>query len=140
MGKRRRKNKPEKIEFSKTLLIQESALIWVLTLASIVLAFYCVACGYTGSLPWITAMVGLPWSAYGVIQIFYYQKSTKENTKNGIKFESVMAEVNSIYGSSVKYNQIFDTTSQEKTIEPDIIIPEQDNFVEEYIPNLDYGI
>lgn len=139
MGKRR-KNKSEKIEFSKTLLIQESALIWVLTLASVVLAFYCVACGYTGSLPWITAMVGLPWTAYGVSQIFYYQKSTKENTKNGIKFESIMAEVNSIYGSSVKYNQIFDTTSQEGVIEPDIIIPEQDNFIEEYIPNLDYGI
>lgn len=56
-------------------------------------------------------MVGLPWTAYGVSQIFYYQKSTKENTKNGIKFESIMAEVNSIYGSSVKYNQIFDTSS-----------------------------
>ncbi|MBO7079259.1 MAG: hypothetical protein J6W64_05565 [Bacilli bacterium] len=39
-------------------------------------------------------MVGLPWTAYGVSQGFYYRKSTKENTKDGIKYESVMTELN----------------------------------------------
>ena len=64
-----------KREFSKSLLIQESALIWITSLAYIVLAFYCISNGYTGSLPWITASASLPWAAYGVSQVFYYKKS-----------------------------------------------------------------
>ena len=81
-----------KKEFSKTLLIQESILIWVITIAAIALAFYCVINQYFGELPWITAMVGFPWAAYGVSQACYYKKAEKENTKNGIKFESTMME------------------------------------------------
>ena len=80
----------KKIEFSKALLIQESILIWIITLAFISLAFYCVINQYFGELPWLTAMVSLPWAAYGISQGFYYKKSEKENTKNGIKFETVL--------------------------------------------------
>lgn len=79
-------------EFSKTLLKQESALIWIMSLAFIVLAFYCIYEGFTGSLPWLAAMVGFPWTAYGVSQAMYYRKSMAENTTGGIKFESVIAE------------------------------------------------
>ena len=82
----------KKQEFSKILLIQESVLIWILSFAYIVLAFYCVREGYIGSLPWLTAMVSLPWTAYGVSQAFYYNKSKAENTRNGIKFETVVKE------------------------------------------------
>lgn len=81
-----------KIEFSKSLLRQESALIWILSLSFIVLAFYCIHEGFTGSLPWLAAMVGFPWTAYGVSQTMYYQKSMKENTAGGIKYESIMEE------------------------------------------------
>lgn len=79
-------------EFSKTLLIQESMLIWLITIAAIILAFYCVINQYFGELPWITAMIGFPWTAYGVSQACYYKKAEKENTKNGLKFESTMLE------------------------------------------------
>lgn len=89
MKKTKKKDK-KKLEFSKTLLIQESILIWIMTLAFIILAFICIEKQYFGELPWLTAMVGFPWSAYGVSQMFYYKKALKENTKNGIKFESVM--------------------------------------------------
>lgn len=81
-----------KIEFSKSLLRQESALIWIMSLSFIVLAFYCIHEGFTGSLPWLAAMVGFPWTAYGVSQTMYYQKSMKENTAGGIKYESIMEE------------------------------------------------
>lgn len=81
-------------EFSKVLLIQESVLIWIMTLTFLVLAFVSVFKGYLGSLPWLTAMVSLPWTAYGVSQACYYKKATVENSKDGIKFESVMAELN----------------------------------------------
>ena len=79
-------------EFSKTLLKQESALIWIMSLSFIVLAFYCIHEGFTGSLPWLAAMVGFPWTAYGVSQAMYYRKSMKENTIGGIKYETVLEE------------------------------------------------
>ena len=35
-------------------------------------------------------MIGFPWSAYGVSQVYYYKKSLAENTKDGIKYDSVI--------------------------------------------------
>ena len=84
-------------EFSKVLLIQESALIWINTIAHIILAFYCVMCGYAGALPWVSASASLPWVAYGVSQGFYYNKAKAENSKNGIKYDTVMKEVENTY-------------------------------------------
>ena len=79
----------EKKEFSKTLLIQESILIWMVTISFIVLAFFCVINGFTASLPWLAAMVGCPWAAYGVSQAFYYNKSKAENSEGGVIFEKM---------------------------------------------------
>lgn len=80
------------MEFSKKLLLQESALIWIITISFIVLAFFCVVNGFFGELPWLAAMCAFPWTAYGVSQAAYYKKAEKENTKGGIKYETVMAE------------------------------------------------
>ena len=85
----------KKLEFSKILLIQESILLWIVTIASIILAYFCIMNQYLSDLPWITAMVGLPWATYGVSQAYYYKKSAQENTAGGIKFESVMSQINS---------------------------------------------
>ena len=74
-----KKEQKKKKEFSKRLLVQESALIWIMTLALLVLAFICVISGAYAELPWLTAMVALPWSAYGVSQAYYYKKAEKEN-------------------------------------------------------------
>lgn len=84
--------KKNKTEFSKSLLLQESLLIWVITIAFIILAFVCVTNQYFGELPWLAAMCGFPWTAYGVSQACYYRKAEKENTQGGIKYETVMAE------------------------------------------------
>ena len=92
----------QKREFSKTLLIQESALIWISTLAYIALAFYCIFNGYMGSLPWLTASASLPWAAYGVSQVYYYKKSMAENTKDGVKYASVMKELDEAYNNYKK--------------------------------------
>ena len=82
----------KKLEFSKTLLIQESILIWIHTISMLVLAYICVFRGYFAELPWLTAMVALPWGAYAVSQRAYYKKSEAENTQGGIKFETVMSD------------------------------------------------
>lgn len=84
----------EKTEFSKVLLIQESVLIWILNIVFMVLAFVCILNQYFGELPWLAAMIGFPWTAYGVSQMYYYKKSMKENTEGGIKHDTVMAEFN----------------------------------------------
>ena len=84
----------EKIEqrsFSKVLLVQESLLIWIHTIAMLVLAFICVFRNSYAELPWLTAMVALPWTAYAVSQHAYYKKAQAENTKDGIIFETAMA-------------------------------------------------
>lgn len=91
MEKRKVKGKYfKKQEFSKALLVQESALIWVVTLSAFYLAFYCIKNQYFGELPWIVALVGFPWTAYGVSQACYYGKSMKENTVGGIKYETAL--------------------------------------------------
>ena len=85
-----KKKHEKKMEFSKTLLIQESILIWVHTIAMLVLAYICVFRGYYSELPWLTAMVALPWTAYGVSQHAYYRKAQAENTEGGIIYQSAM--------------------------------------------------
>ena len=87
------KKNREKKSFSKTLLVQESVLIWITTIMILIMAGYCVFNNEFGDLPWLTAMTGFPWTAYAVSQMFYYKKSEKENTTGGIKYESVMAEI-----------------------------------------------
>ena len=93
--KSRRGKYVKKQEFSKSLLIQESALIWIVTLGAFYLAFYCIKNQYFGELPWIVALVGFPWTAYGVSQACYYGKSMKENTVGGIKYEATMNGISS---------------------------------------------
>lgn len=50
--------------------------------------------GYTGSLPWLSAMVSFPWAAYAVSAGFYYSKSKAENTVGGITYESAFQTAN----------------------------------------------
>ena len=106
----------KKLEFSKVLLIQESILIWIMTLAFIILAFYCISLGFTGSLPWLAAMVGCPWTAYAVSQTFYYKKATVENQVGGLKYETTLAEINKKASNVVEletclFGQPYETTT-----------------------------
>lgn len=101
------KNKKQKMEFSKKLLVQESALIWIITLSFIVLAFFCVINQYFGELPWLAAMCGFPWTAYATSQGFYLKKSEKENTKGGVKYATVLREIE-LANKEDKVEEFFD--------------------------------
>ena len=46
-------------------------------------------------------MVSLPWTAYGVSQCFYYNKSKAENTKDGITYETAMAS----YKQNIEFDE-----------------------------------
>lgn len=150
------KQKKPKREYSKSLLNQESALIWIATLSYIALAFFCIIQGYTGSLPWITASASLPWAAYGVSQVFYYKKSMLENTKGGIKYDTVMKELDSqlekylnmTYSNNTDFNEIIkeliknqqtvSSTNNTATQSTDISIYTDTQNADEL--NMDYGI
>lgn len=86
----KKNDKKEKLSFSKALLVQESILIWIITITFLILAFYCVIKQYFGELPWLSVIVSFPWAAYGISQAYYYKKSTKENTTGGIVYEQAM--------------------------------------------------
>lgn len=129
----------QKREFSKTLLIQESALIWISTLAYIVLAFYCIYNGYMGSLPWLTASASLPWAAYGVSQVYYYKKSMAENTKDGVKYASVMKELDEAYNNYKE--ELNNTPTVDNTETTSMSYYTEDDYSDNSNPiNTDYGI
>lgn len=125
----------KKREFSKNLLVQESALIWITTLGYLLLAFYCIFNGYMGSLPWLTASASLPWAAYGVSQVYYYKKSMAENTKNGVKYESVIKELDNAHEN---YNKIIKEMADNIVIEGDNSGEDGMNSSDDI--NTDYGI
>lgn len=81
------KNK-KKYEFSKFLLIQESILVWITTIAFIVLAFLSIEKDYIGELTWLAALCSALWAAYGVSQAFYYNKAKHENCggENSVRY------------------------------------------------------
>ena len=79
-------------EFSKRLIRDIRALLWVVTLGGLVLAAWCVKKGFTGSLPWLSAMVGLPWSAHGVVCSFYLNMAKSDHKEGGITYEAAKAK------------------------------------------------
>lgn len=83
-----RKKKPD---YSKLVVSDIRALLWVVTVGGLLLAAYCIRLGYTGSLPWLSAMVGLPWTAHGVVCAFYLNLAKSDHKEGGITFETAKA-------------------------------------------------
>lgn len=81
----------KKPEFSKRLIADIRLLLWVVTVGGLVLAAWCIARGYTGSLPWLSAMVGLPWTAHGTVCSFYLNMAKSDHKEGGITFETAKA-------------------------------------------------
>lgn len=82
----------KKPEFSKKLIADIRSLLWLVTVGGIVLAAYCIRNGYAGSLPWLSAMVGLPWTAHGVVCSFYLNMAKSDHREGGITFETAKAK------------------------------------------------
>lgn len=91
MGRRREKGTRHQ-EFSKIIMRKEMRLLWINTLGVLGLAYFCVYKGFDAAFPWLSAMVSLPWAAWGVSKTGYTMKSTKENTMGGIIYETMKKE------------------------------------------------
>lgn len=82
---------PDRQDFSKQLIADIRALLWVVTVGGLLLAAYCIHTGYAGALPWLTAMVGLPWTAHGVVCSNYLSMAKSDHRRGGITYESAKA-------------------------------------------------
>lgn len=81
-----------RMEFSKKLISDIRGLLWVVTVGGLMLAALCIYKGYLGSLPWLSAMVGLPWTAHGVVCSFYLNMAKSDHSVGGITFETAKAK------------------------------------------------
>lgn len=81
----------KRLDHSKKLTNDIRSLLWLVTVGGLLLAFYCIYKGYTGSLPWIGAMVGLPWTAHGTVCSFYLNMAKSDHSEGGITFETAKA-------------------------------------------------
>lgn len=86
-----KEKKKRKKEFSKQLIADIRILLWVVTIGALLLSAYCIYQDYTGALPWLSAMVGLPWTAHGVICSFYLNMSKSDHKEGGITYEAARA-------------------------------------------------
>lgn len=68
-------------QFSKLLILFETAIVTYLTYEGVTMAKLCIANNFNGSLPWIATMVSAAWAAYGTSTAFYYNKGKAEQLK-----------------------------------------------------------
>lgn len=87
----RPKNPTGQQEFSKRLISDIRLLLWVVTVGGLVLVTYCIHKDYTGSIPWLSAMVWLPWTAHGTICAFCLNLAKSDHKEGGITFEAAKA-------------------------------------------------
>lgn len=85
-------NEKKQLEFSKKLILDIRILLWIVTLGGMILAGCCIWKGFTASLPWLSAMVGLPWSAHGAVCSFYLNMAKSDHSEGGITFETAKAK------------------------------------------------
>lgn len=78
-------------DFSKRLISDIRALLWVVTIGGLVLSAYCIHKNYAGALPWLTAMVGLPWTAHGVVCSCYLGMAKSDHRRGGITYDAAKA-------------------------------------------------
>lgn len=98
-----------KLEWSKQLIADVRILLWVVTMGGLLLAGFCIYKGFLGSLPWVSAMVGLPWTAHGTICSFYLNMAKSDHREGGITFEKAKAN---------NFNNIPDTDGLYKNSPP----------------------
>lgn len=87
----KRVKKTKRLDYSQKLIADIRWLLWVVTVGGLVLAALCIYKGYLGSLPWLSAMVGLPWTAHGVVCSFYLNMAKSDHKEGGITFEAAKA-------------------------------------------------
>lgn len=71
----------KKLEFSKWILLFETALVAYVSHRVLGFVELAIVDGFTGSLPYLTTFISAVWAAYGASVGFYQNKSCRENVK-----------------------------------------------------------
>ena len=87
-----RKQREAMLEYSKRITNDMRGLLWVISVGAVLLAFYCAHIRFDAAFPWITAMVGLPWTAWGTAAAFYLTLAKSDHKEGGITFEAAKAD------------------------------------------------
>ena len=66
-------------KFGKEQLKKEFRAAVLVTIGGFALAVLAILKDFDGSLPWITAIMGTPWAAYGASKVSYNNKTMKES-------------------------------------------------------------
>ena len=77
-----------KLSASKKIAYWVLIMVFVDNLGVLALCGYSIWRGFTGALPYLTAMIGLLEMASGYVLGHYFKKSAKENTAGGIVYET----------------------------------------------------
>ena len=92
MGKITRKRRTKKkLDYSKRLISDIRWLLWLVTACVLLLSGYCIYKDYMGALPWLSVMVGLPWSAHGVVCSCYLGMAKSDHRSGGITYDAAKA-------------------------------------------------
>ena len=86
------KRKKKLLDISQRLVSDTRPLLWIVTVGGMLLAFYAIHKNFTGALPWIGALVGLPWAAHSAICVAYTSLAKSDHKEGGITFESAKAK------------------------------------------------
>lgn len=78
-------------DFSKKIIEDLRPLLWIITIAGLILAFYCVYKDYIGSLGWVATMVSSAWISYNTVQAVYLNMAKSDHSVGGITFETAKA-------------------------------------------------
>lgn len=91
-SKHRNGGREAAMEYSKRITDDMRGLLWVISVGAIALAFFCAYLRFDAAFPWITAMVGLPWTAWGTAAAFYLNLAKSDHSAGGITFEAAKAD------------------------------------------------
>lgn len=75
------KTPKKQIEFSKLILLFETALVAYVSHRVLGFVESAIRAEFSGSLPYLTTFISAVWAAYGASVSFYQNKSGKENVK-----------------------------------------------------------
>ena len=86
-------NNKEYVQYSKRVLSDIRALLWVITIGGLALAVYVIWSGYSYGIEWISLMVSSAWACESVIVSFYMSKSRAEHLNNGTDYLRLQADI-----------------------------------------------
>lgn len=90
IGKNKDTKQNKKLAFSKKLTLLLVLTCTAVTFATLYLCYLCIQLNYTGSLPFLSALIGLQEIALGYICGEYLKKSKAENTAGGIVHDTAL--------------------------------------------------